>query len=50
MGWVDIAMIALLAVSVLVGLWRGFVLEVLSLTGWVVAWFAAQWLLSLIHI
>jgi len=44
MGWVDIAMLALLAVSVLVGLWRGFVLEVLSLAGWVVAYFAAQWL------
>jgi len=37
MAWVDIAMIAVLAASMLVGLLRGLVLEVLSLVGWVVA-------------
>ncbi len=42
-GWVDIVMLAVLALSVIVGLVRGFVFEVLSLVGWVAAWFAAQW-------
>jgi len=44
LGWVDIALLALLTVSVIVGLWRGLVYEVLSLLGWVAAYFAAQWL------
>lgn len=43
-GWVDWVFIGILAVSVVVGLVRGFVFEVLSLLGWVVAYFAAQWL------
>ena len=43
LGWVDWALLAVLVVSVLVGLWRGFVFEVMSLLGWVVAWVAAQW-------
>lgn len=43
LGWVDWALLAVLAVSVLVGIVRGFVFEVLSLAGWIVAWFAAQW-------
>jgi membrane protein required for colicin V production len=42
-GWVDIALLAVLALSVVVGIVRGFVFECLSLAGWVVAWFAAQW-------
>jgi membrane protein required for colicin V production len=41
--WLDWAWLALLAVSLLIGLWRGFVFECLSLAGWVAAWFAAQW-------
>ena len=41
--WLDWALLAVLAVSVLVGLVRGLVFECLSLAGWVVAWFAAQW-------
>jgi membrane protein required for colicin V production len=41
-GWVDWALLAVLVVSVCVGLWRGLVFEVLSLVGWVVAFFAAQ--------
>jgi membrane protein required for colicin V production len=42
-GWVDIALAAVLLASVIVGLVRGFVFELLSLAGWVAAWFAAQW-------
>lgn len=41
-GWVDWAMLAVLLVSVFVGLWRGFIFEVMALLGWVVAWLAAQ--------
>lgn len=43
-GWVDLAMLGVLLLSLGLGLWRGFVLEVLALIGWVVAYFAAQWL------
>ena len=43
MGWVDWTLLAVLATSVLVGIVRGFVFECLSLAGWVVAWFVAQW-------
>lgn len=43
LGWVDGALLAVLAASVVVGVWRGFVFELLSLAGWLVAWFAAQW-------
>jgi membrane protein required for colicin V production len=42
-GWVDWLLLAALLLSVLVGLWRGFVLEVLALAGWVVAYFTAHW-------
>ena len=43
-GWVDLALGAVLLASVVVGIARGFVFELLSLAGWVAAWFAAQWL------
>ena len=43
LSWIDWALLAALALSVIVGLVRGFVFECLSLLGWVVAWFAAQW-------
>jgi len=46
LGWVDWALAAALALSVVVGLWRGLVFEVLSLLGWVVAYVAAQALAS----
>ncbi len=42
-NWVDIALGAALLLSVLVGVWRGLVFELLSLVGWVVAFVAAQW-------
>lgn len=42
LGWVDWALLAVLALSVAIGLWRGLVFEVLSLLGWVAAYIAAQ--------
>jgi len=41
-GWVDWALLAVLLASVIVGLTRGLVFEVLSLLGWVAAFVAAQ--------
>lgn len=41
-SWVDWAMAAVLLLSVVVGLWRGLVYEVLALVGWVVAFVVAQ--------
>ncbi|NCT85698.1 MAG: CvpA family protein [Comamonadaceae bacterium] len=41
LSWVDLALFALLLISVGIGLWRGLVFEVMSLAGWVVAYFAA---------
>ena len=35
---------SVLLASLLMGLWRGLVFEVLSVLGWVAAFFAAQWL------
>lgn len=43
-SWVDIFLLLLLAASVLLGLWRGLVFELLSLLGWVVAYFACPFL------
>lgn len=37
MTWVDYAVLAVLGVSAMLGLWRGFVREVLALVGWIVA-------------
>ncbi len=42
-GWVDIAMLGIVALSALLGLARGITFELLSLAGWFVAWFAAGW-------
>ena len=41
-GWVDWMLLAVLLASILVGLGRGLVFEVLSLLGWVAAYIAAQ--------
>ena len=38
----DLALLGVLLVSALAGLWRGLVFEVLSLLGWVAAYVAAQ--------
>ena len=43
LGWVDATLLALLLISITIGVVRGFVFECLSLAGWLVAWFAAQW-------
>lgn len=42
LGWVDWTLVAILAVSVVIGLWRGLVFELMSLVGWVVAYVLAQ--------
>jgi len=44
LGWVDIGLAVFLLLSVLIGLARGFVFELLSLAGWFAAWFAGFWL------
>ena len=41
MNWFDYAIIATLALSILVGLWRGFIGEVLALLCWVLAFWVA---------
>lgn len=42
LGWVDIALLAVFLLSVLIGLWRGFVFEIVSLLGWLVAFVIAN--------
>ncbi|MCB1981662.1 MAG: CvpA family protein, partial [Rhodoferax sp.] len=42
-GLVDLAMLAVILLSVVVGLVRGLIFEVLSLAGWVVAYLVASW-------
>ena len=42
LGWVDIVLLAVFLLSVLVGLWRGFVFEIVSLLGWLVAFVIAN--------
>lgn len=41
-GWVDWAFLAVIVLSMLVGLLRGLLVEVMSVLGWVVAYVAAQ--------
>ncbi len=45
--WVDAAMLAVLLVSVLVGVTRGVMHELMGLAGWVAAYFAGAWLAPL---
>lgn len=42
-NWVDAAMVGLIVLSALVGLFRGLTFELLSLAGWFAAYFAATW-------
>jgi len=42
LGTVDLILLGVLAVSAVVGVWRGLVFELMSLFGWVVAYVAAQ--------
>lgn len=41
-GWVDWLLLTVAVLSIVLGVWRGFVLEVLSLIGWIVAYVVAQ--------
>lgn len=43
MAPLDWIFVAVLLASMLIGAWRGLVFEVLSLLGWVVSFFVAQW-------
>jgi membrane protein required for colicin V production len=43
LGWIDIAMLAVVALSAIVGVVRGLTFEILSLLAWVAAWFAGLW-------
>jgi membrane protein required for colicin V production len=44
LAWVDWALLAVLALSVLIGLLRGLIFELMSIAGWLVAYVAALWL------
>jgi membrane protein required for colicin V production len=43
MPLLDWVFVAVLVLSVLVGAWRGFMYELLSLLGWIAAFIVAQW-------
>ena len=43
MAVVDLAFLGVLVVSLLIGAWRGLVYEVLSVLGWALAFYLAQW-------
>jgi membrane protein required for colicin V production len=42
MTWFDYAVLAVLALSAVIGIWRGFVREVFALGGWIAAFLAAM--------
>jgi len=42
MTWLDVTVVAIIAVSVVFGIFRGFIKEMLSLTTWVVAFWVAS--------
>lgn len=42
-SWLDFGLLAFLLLSMIIGLLRGFVFELLSLAGWFVAYFAARY-------
>ena len=42
LGWVDLVLLGIFLLSVLIGLWRGFVFEIVSLLGWLVAFIIAN--------
>ena len=43
MAALDWIFLGVLVASLVIGAWRGLVFEVLSLLGWVVSFFVAQW-------
>jgi membrane protein required for colicin V production len=48
LSWADLAMGLLLLASLLVGIFRGFVFEALSLAAWVIAWLATPFVAPLL--
>lgn len=44
MAATDWILISVLAVSLVIGAWRGLVYEVLSVVGWIASFYVAQWL------
>ena len=42
LNWIDWSLLAVLVLSVLVGIWRGLTFELMSLVGWLVAYVLAQ--------
>jgi membrane protein required for colicin V production len=42
-SWIDWALLVVLLLSIVIGLFRGLVFELMSLAGWIVAYFAAVW-------
>ncbi|WP_315649295.1 CvpA family protein [Roseateles aquae] len=44
MNWLDLCFIGILLVSVLVGIWRGLLYELLAIAGWLVAYWGAGYL------
>ena len=43
MTWLDVAVLAVIGLSLAWGIWRGLVHEVISLAAWVIAFLAANW-------
>jgi membrane protein required for colicin V production len=41
MNWVDYAILVIVAISAIISIWRGFMREVLSLLGWIAAFWVA---------
>ena len=42
MIWIDLLILVILSISILVGIWRGFIHETLSLLAWVAAFVIAR--------
>lgn len=42
MNWVDYSFLVIIAISVVISIWRGFTKEALSLAGWIIAFWIAM--------
>jgi membrane protein required for colicin V production len=42
--WLDLSLVGVMVISMIIGVVRGLVFEMLSAIGWIAAYFAAQWL------
>ena len=49
LSWVDLLMAMMIAVSLLMGLWRGFVFELMGIAGWFVAYFGCPYVAPFIE-